>query len=100
MTAAPIVLTPEVEENYLNAKYGVRSWLLTQDHKRIALLYLMSITGAFFVGGAFALGVRMELLTPEGDLFRAETYNKLFSMHGITMGAAVMVRPSPRCGAS
>jgi len=85
MTAAPIVLTAEVEENYLNVKYGVRSWLLTQDHKRIALLYLMSITGAFFVGGAFALGVRLELLTPEGDLFRAETYNKLFSMHGITM---------------
>src|SRR5207237_2306536 len=85
MTAAPIVLTPEVEETYLNVRYGVRSWLLTKDHKRIALLYLMSITGAFFVGGVFALGVRLELLTPEGDLLRAETYNKFFSLHGITM---------------
>ena len=85
MTAAPIVLTPEVEENYLNVRYGVRSWLLTKDHKRIALLYLMSITGAFFVGGVFALGVRLELLTPEGDLLRAESYNKFFSLHGITM---------------
>jgi cytochrome c oxidase subunit 1 len=85
MTAAPIVLSPDVEENYLNVKYGVRSWLLTKDHKRIALLYLMSITGAFFVGGVFALAVRLELLTPQGDLLRAETYNKFFSMHGITM---------------
>jgi cytochrome c oxidase subunit 1 len=85
MTAAPVVVTPEVEENYLNVRYGVRSWLLTKDHKRIALLYLMSITGAFVVGGLFAIGVRLELLTPAGDLLRAETYNKFFSMHGITM---------------
>jgi len=55
------------------------------DHKRVGLLYLMSITGAFFVGGFFALGVRLELLTPAGDLLRAETYNKFFSMHGIIM---------------
>src|ERR1051325_9692926 len=85
MTVAPIIVAPEAEPTYLNVAYGLRSWLLTQDHKRIALLYLMSITGAFFVGGAFALGVRLELLTPEGDLLRAETYNKFFSLHGITM---------------
>ena len=42
-------------ENYLNQEYGVRSWLLTTDHKRIALLYLASITFFFFVGGLFAL---------------------------------------------
>jgi len=85
MTAAPIVVVPETPENYLTAGYGVRSWLLTTDHKRVGLLYLMSITGAFFVGGFFALGVRLELLTPAGDLLRAETYNKFFSMHGIIM---------------
>jgi len=85
MTAAPVIIAPEVEENYLNVRYGVRSWLLTKDHKRIALLYLMAITGAFFVGGFFALGVRLELLTPAGDLLRAETFNKFFSMHGIIM---------------
>src|SRR5262249_19105918 len=65
--------------------YGVRSWLFTKDHKRIGLLYLMSITGAFFLGGFFALMVRLELLTPAGDLLRAETYNKFFTMHGIVM---------------
>jgi cytochrome c oxidase subunit 1 len=72
-------------ENYLNANYGVRSWLLTTDHKRIALLYLASITFFFFVGGFFALMIRLELLTPAGDLVMADTYNKLFTMHGQIM---------------
>ena len=51
-------------ENYLNQEYGIKSWLLTTDHKRIALLYLMSITFFFFIGGFFALLIRLELLTP------------------------------------
>jgi cytochrome c oxidase subunit 1 len=72
-------------ENYLNVSYGIKSWLLTRDHKRIALLYLMSITLFFFLGGAFAVLIRLELLTPSGDLVQAETYNKLFTMHGVIM---------------
>ncbi len=72
-------------EHYLNVDYGLKSWLLTTDHKRIALLYMVSITLFFFVGGAFATLLRLELLTPQGDLVQAETYNKFFSMHGITM---------------
>jgi cytochrome c oxidase subunit I len=72
-------------QHYLNESYGIKSWLFTTDHKRIALLYLVSITAMFFVGGIFALLIRLELLTPPGDLVQAETYNKLFSMHGITM---------------
>jgi len=72
-------------EHYLNAEYGFRSWLLTTDHKRIALLYLITITFFFFVGGFFALLIRLELLTPQGDLVQADTYNKLFSMHGQVM---------------
>jgi cytochrome c oxidase subunit I len=84
------VVAPEPEpieprDNYLNAAYGVRSWLLTRDHKRIALLYLVSITFFFFLGGLFALLIRLELLTPAGDLVQAETYNKLFTMHGVVM---------------
>src|SRR5262249_29609430 len=71
--------------NYLNTAYGWRSWLLTTDHKRIALLYLISITLFFFLGGFFALLIRLELLTPAGDLVQAETYNKLFTMHGLIM---------------
>ncbi len=72
-------------KNYINAEYGIRSWLFTTDHKRIALLYLVSITVMFFVGGFFALLIRLELLTPAGDLLLADTYNKMFSMHGQVM---------------
>ncbi|PSH03808.1 MAG: cytochrome c oxidase subunit I [Acidobacteria bacterium] len=75
----------EPKTNYLNADYGIKSWLLTTDHKRIALLYLISITVFFFVGGFFAMLIRLELLTPAGDLVLADTYNKLFTMHGIVM---------------
>jgi cytochrome c oxidase subunit 1 len=71
--------------NYLNAKYGIKSWLLTTDHKRIALLYLTSITFMFFVGGLFAVLMRIHLIEPQGALVQPETYNKLFSMHGIVM---------------
>ena len=71
--------------NYLNADYGIWSWLLTKDHKRIAILYLISITAMFLMGGFFALMLRLELLTPAGDLLQADTYNKFFTMHGIVM---------------
>jgi cytochrome c oxidase subunit I len=76
---------PLERENYLNKEYGIGSWLLTTDHKRIALLYLLSITFFFFIGGFFALLIRLELLTPAGDLVQADTYNKLFTMHGQVM---------------
>jgi cytochrome c oxidase subunit I len=72
-------------EHYLNATYGIRSWLLTTDHKRIALLYLISVTFFFFVGGLFASLIRIHLLTPGGYLVTPETYNKLFTMHGVAM---------------
>jgi cytochrome c oxidase subunit 1 len=71
--------------NYLNVDYGWKSWLFTTDHKRIALLYLVSITLFFFIGGFFAVLMRLELMTPRGDLVQADTYNKLFTMHGIIM---------------
>src|SRR6195256_1699695 len=71
--------------HYLNDGYGIRSWLLTRDHKRIALLYLAAVTFFFFVGGAFAVLIRLELATPVGDLVSDETYNKLFTMHGVMM---------------
>jgi cytochrome c oxidase subunit 1 len=71
--------------HYLNVNYGLKSWFLTTDHKRIALLYLVSITLCFFVGGAAATLMRLELMTPQGDLVQSETYNKLFTMHGIIM---------------
>ena len=80
-THAPVY----TREHYLNSSFGWKSWLFTRDHKRIALLFLATITFFFFLGGAFATLIRLELMTPQGDLFQAQTYNKLFSMHGIVM---------------
>ena len=83
---ATVAVNQSVEkESYLNAGYGLKSWLLTSDHKRIAILYLISISVFFAIGGIFAMLIRLELLTPAGDLVEADTYNKLFSMHGIVM---------------
>jgi cytochrome c oxidase subunit 1 len=72
-------------ENYLNVAYGVKSWLLTTDHKRIGILYLVTVTVLFFLGGAAATVIRLNLMTPTGDLVPADTYNKLFTAHGIIM---------------
>src|SRR6266850_5535633 len=82
---ATAVVEPGERETYLNREYGIKSWLLTVDHKRIALLYLAGITFFFFIGGFFALLIRLELLTPAGDLVQADTYNKLFTEHGMVM---------------
>jgi cytochrome c oxidase subunit 1 len=71
--------------SYLDAPHGLAAWLLTKDHKRIAMLYLISITVFFALGGLFALLVRLELLTPRGDLLTADGYNKMFTLHGVIM---------------
>jgi cytochrome c oxidase subunit 1 len=73
------------QPNYLNTEYGWKSWLFTKDHKRIAVLYLISITAMFVIGGIFALLIRLELLTPQGDMVNSDTYNKFFTMHGVVM---------------
>ncbi|HWW98532.1 MAG TPA: cbb3-type cytochrome c oxidase subunit I [Edaphobacter sp.] len=71
--------------SFLTDGYGLKSWLLTLDHKRIGILYLITITLFFLIGGTFAGLIRLELLTPQPDLVASDTYNKLFSMHGIIM---------------
>ncbi len=73
------------DRSYLDESMTIRSWLTTRDHKRIAILYALSITLFFFIGGAAATLIRIELATPAGDLVSAETYNKLFTMHGVIM---------------
>jgi cytochrome c oxidase subunit I len=75
----------ESSVNYLNNGYGLKSWLLTLDHKRIGLLYLGTITLMFLVGGIAAVLMRLNLLEPTGALVEPDTYNKLFSIHGIIM---------------
>jgi cytochrome c oxidase subunit 1 len=75
----------EFQEDYLQ-DYTLKSWLLTTDHKRIGLLFMASITFFFFVGGAAATVMRVELLTPKGDLLHSpDAYNRLFTMHGVVM---------------
>ncbi|MCC6153983.1 MAG: cytochrome c oxidase subunit I [Candidatus Hydrogenedentes bacterium] len=86
-----ITLTPDVapaalpKTHYANVRTTVMSWLFTVDHKRIAILYLISITVFFAVGGLFASLIRIELLTPKGDFMTGDTYNKVFTLHGVIM---------------
>ncbi len=72
-------------ENYLNTPKGWKSWLFTLDHKRIAILYMISVMTFFFVGGIMALLIRIELLHPGRDIVDADTYNQLFTLHGAIM---------------
>jgi cytochrome c oxidase subunit I len=81
--------------SYLNSEHGLKSWLLTQDHKRIAILYLLTTIFFFAIGGIAAALIRLELLTPAGDLVAADTYNKLFSIHGIIMVFFFLVPIAP-----
>ena len=85
-TLAPTVPQPVLPAwHYLNIRHTVASWLLTVDHKRIAILYLVTITFFFMVGGLAATLIRMELATPQGDLLSADAYNKIFTAHGVVM---------------
>ena len=72
-------------KHYLNVENTPQSWLLTLDHKRIGILYLVTILLFFFLGGVAAVLFRLELLTPDAHLVEHETYNRLFTMHGVTM---------------
>ncbi|PCC74220.1 cytochrome c oxidase subunit 1 [Nannocystis exedens] len=71
--------------NYLNAKRGLLSWLLTVDHKRIGVMYLVTTNFFFLVGGILALVLRTELFTPDQDFMSAQTYNQVFTLHGAVM---------------
>jgi cytochrome c oxidase subunit 1 len=73
------------KQSYLQDGFTLKSWLTTTDHKRIGILYMISITVMFFIAGAAITLVRLELLTPAADLVQPDTYNKLFTMHGIIM---------------
>lgn len=75
----------EPGDNYLNARRGILSWLFTLDHKRIGVMYLVSVLTAFAIGGVMALLVRLELLTPGRTIMSAQTYNQIFTLHGVVM---------------
>jgi cytochrome c oxidase subunit I len=87
MTDITLDRLPQAEPHpsYLAEGHTLASWLLTTDHKRIAILYALAITTFFFIGGIAISVVRLELLTPHGALISDEEYNRLFSLHGIVM---------------
>ncbi|NLX94965.1 MAG: cytochrome c oxidase subunit I [Rhodopirellula sp.] len=78
MSAAP-------EDNYLTHARGFRSWALTLDHKRIGVMYLISIVASFFLGGLFAELVRTELISPGRTIMGKDMYNQVFTLHGAVM---------------
>ena len=92
-TEAPALEMPR--DNFLNDGYSLKSWLLTLDHKRIGILYMISVSIFFLMGATFALLIRLELMTPAGDLLTAETYNKMFTMHGVVMIFFVLIPAIP-----
>lgn len=78
-----------VAENYLHQstnKYtGIRSWLLTTDHKKIGLMYFAAILFFFLVGAIIGLLMRLELIAPGKTIMDPQTYNTLFTLHGVIM---------------
>jgi cytochrome c oxidase subunit I len=95
MATMPSSLRTLPRNHYLNSEYGLKSWFLTLDHKRIALLYLYTTTFFFMIGGAAAALIRLNLLTPGGELMSADTYNKVFTEHGIIMVFFFLVPVAP-----
>jgi cytochrome c oxidase subunit 1 len=81
--------------DYLRADRGIRSWLLTIDHKRIALMFYVVVLVMLGLGGAFALVVRTELISPERDIIGADTYNRMFTLHGLVMIFLFMIPAIP-----
>ena len=89
-------LTPNnPNDNYLNHTKGIRSWLLTLDHKRIGIMYLICILLAFLMGGIFAMMIRFHLLTPEGTFMTQDQYNQAFTVHGAIMVFLVIIPAVP-----
>jgi len=83
------------DDNYLTHSRGFLSWALTLDHKRIGVMYLVSVLTSFFAGGILALLIRTELLTPSADFFSQDQYNQLFTLHGAIMVFLVIIPSVP-----
>jgi len=77
------VIHPKV--HYLNASKGLKSWLVTLDHKRIAIMYLVAVSVALLLGGFWAVLLRTELLGPRDMILSNDWYNRAFTLHGAVM---------------
>ncbi len=75
---------PTASENYLTNSKGFLSWMFTLDHKRIGVMYLIGVTSAFAFAGLLALGIRLQLMQPDGPMSN-DAYNRVFTLHGAIM---------------
>ena len=82
-------------DNYLTYTRGIRSWIWTLDHKRIGVMYLLSVLACFLLGGLFALLVRTQLVTPDGLIMTQDEYNQAFTIHGGVMVFLVIIPGIP-----
>src|SRR5690625_7423815 len=87
--------SPRTEVNYLNNERSLKSWLTTVDHKRIAIMFASTLALAFLAGGVLALLIRTELLTPTQLILCPDTYNRMFTMHGVLMVVPFLVPSVP-----
>jgi len=78
-------------DNYINHSKGIKSWLLTLDHKRIGIMYLFTTLTMFLIGGIFALGIRLELFSPGMQFLKPDQYNRFFTYHGAIMVFMVII---------
>src|SRR5690606_34796397 len=82
-------------KSFLDESHGWRSWLLTKDHKRIGLMFLVVVTISLLLGGVFAMILRFELLTPGESFLDSHTYNQMFTHHGVAMVFLFMIPGIP-----
>ena len=82
-------------KNYLNEKSGLWSWLTTLDHKRIGILYMISVMIFFAIGGTFAMLIRLELFSVGKTIMDAHQYNQVMTFHGAIMVFMVIIPGIP-----
>src|SRR5690625_2868610 len=87
--------SPSTELIYLDDDRSLKSWLTTVDHKRTAIMFASTLALAFLAGGVLALLIRTELLTPTQLIMGPDTYNRMFTMHGVLMVFAFLVPSVP-----
>ncbi|MHB8579732.1 MAG: cytochrome c oxidase subunit I [Ignavibacteriaceae bacterium] len=86
------------EPSYLidqGTRKGLLAWLLSTDHKRIAILYMIGVLSFFAVGVSLGFLIRLELLTPQGTIIDAQAYNEIFTLHGVIMIFIVVIPAIP-----
>lgn len=91
-TSSPL---PTFFEDSGNGRKGIMSWLTSTDHKRIGLMYLYMVLGMFIVGVCLGLAIRLELIAPGKTIMEAQTYNAVFTLHGVIMIFIVVIPSIP-----